>query len=491
MTELASKVLRSSAAVFVIKASHRSIGLISTLILARVLTPDDFGLVAIVSLVVHLFDILATAGSTQYIIQKNGVTERDLNTAWSIDLILKTSIQILLISLSPFVSDYYDKPELQWAITVASFSLPISAMVNPGLLLLKKNLDFSKILKLSIFQKVFSFCIVMTVIAIHPSYWALIAGDIAASFFFTVGSYRVHLFRPRFSLAELREQFNFSQWVVLKSIFGYARSQADTVIASSLFSMANLGSYHLIKNLISLPIRDIVGPVLEPLLAAFAATKVENRDLLPAQIRVSISIIFFVITPITVFTWSYSQIIVDFILGSKWNNAEPILAAMSLLLLPYSLNKILEICCISVGLVRQIFIYDVVSTISIVGFLIIFSAETISEFSFRFSLLNIGFSIVFLIYVDRLIALGIFRLVKVLVPILFSGLFAKFLVDYTFESTPDLLFLQLLYFLTLYLFTYILVFVGIYFLLLRKNHDVIMITNFLFSTIKKLSIRKN
>ncbi|MFQ3199075.1 MAG: lipopolysaccharide exporter, partial [Paraglaciecola sp.] len=71
------------------KILQRVLGLISTLILARVLTPEDFALIAIVSLTLYFFDMLSQSGSEPYIVQKKQVSEDDLNTSWTLDLLLK------------------------------------------------------------------------------------------------------------------------------------------------------------------------------------------------------------------------------------------------------------------------------------------------------------------------------------------------------------------------------------------------------------------
>jgi len=114
---LTSQLLKSSSILLCMKLFQRGLGLISTLILARLLTPEDFGIVAIATLVVYLFEILAFAGKEQYLIQKTCVTNSDLNTAWTIDIILKSLLFLLFLISIEFIVEYYDKPMLGNALS--------------------------------------------------------------------------------------------------------------------------------------------------------------------------------------------------------------------------------------------------------------------------------------------------------------------------------------------------------------------------------------
>ena len=80
---LGLKTLKSSFLILFVRGVQRSIGLISMLVLARLLTPEDFGVVAIASVVVFFFDVLTESGSRQYLIQKDEICEDDIHTAWT------------------------------------------------------------------------------------------------------------------------------------------------------------------------------------------------------------------------------------------------------------------------------------------------------------------------------------------------------------------------------------------------------------------------
>jgi O-antigen/teichoic acid export membrane protein len=234
---LASAAFSSGA-----KFLSRIIGLISTLILARILTPTDFAMIAIIAIVLHLFDILSHTGSEQYIVQKSEVLAGDLNTAWTLDVLLKSSMCLLLIVLAPFIADFFEQPQLSFAIQIASVTLIINALKNPGLLLLKRDLDYKKVFYLSLAQRIASFMTIVFVALKWQSYWAFIIGDIIGALVFTLGAYKIQSFRPAFGLMHVGEQWLFSKWLLGKSIVGYLRSQIDTVLVAKFFNPTQLGN---------------------------------------------------------------------------------------------------------------------------------------------------------------------------------------------------------------------------------------------------------
>ncbi|WP_152206347.1 oligosaccharide flippase family protein [Marinobacter changyiensis] len=472
MTSLAHRVLSSSANMLIIRLTQRSLGLISTLVLARLLTPADFGLVAIVAIVVQFFDIVATSGSTQYIIQKADLHDDDLNTAWTIDLLMKGGLQLILIAAAPTVADYYDKPELQMALWIASCSLPISALLNPGLTLLKKQLDYRRILRLSIIQKLLSFTVVMTVVLIEPSFWALIIGDLVSSAAFTLGSYLIHQFRPRLSLSQIRTQWNFSQWMLLKSVFGYTRSHIDTLLVSRSFGVAEVGKYHMVKHLTSIPATDIISPAIEPLLSAFSLSKKHQPDALPQQVRIALLVILFLIMPLCVFIWHYPAPIIDTLLGSQWTSAYGVLSALSLLLFAFSLNQLFESYCISQGRVKQVFGYDVASMICVVGVLFFFPGDSLNEFALHRGLLGAATALGFFLYINHSLRLGIVRLISLTVPIVLGCLVAVWLSALVDSRMHTFSLVHLVYLTAVFFPAYLVTAVILYALFYRTNNDV-------------------
>ena len=358
---LASAAFSSGA-----KFLSRLIGLVSTLILARILTPTDFAMIAIIAIVLHLFDILSHAGSEQYIVQKSEVFDSDLNTAWTLDILLKSLMCVLLIVIAPLIARFFEQEHLSFAIQVASVTLIINALKNPGLLLLKRDLDYKKVFYLSLVQRIASFVTVLFVAINWQSFWAFVIADIVGAIVFTLGAYIIQPFRPAFSLLKVSEQWLFSKWLLGKSIVGYLRSQIDTVLVAKFFSTAQLGNYHMARDVAMLPGYNILGPAIEPLLADFKDYK-NNVIRLGQRVSKVLCIVSFIVVPITTYMAFYPALIIDVLLGAQWVIAGEILGVMSLLFFYYCFLLVVESALTAMGKVKAIFIFDIASLMIIVG----------------------------------------------------------------------------------------------------------------------------
>jgi len=215
LTSLSQKVLTSSLLLLSSRMIQRGLGLISTLVFARLLTPKDFGIIAILAITIALFEILSDTGSILYITQKQEVSDSDLNTAWSIDILLKSMLWLLLIGATPYIAAFYNNAALIDAFYAISFVLIIRSCLNPGIILYHRALEYKKLFWLALVEKFAFFSVAMTIVITTRSYWAIICGDLAAAITMLVGSYIVHPYRPRLNMSKFLNQREPKQVLVL------------------------------------------------------------------------------------------------------------------------------------------------------------------------------------------------------------------------------------------------------------------------------------
>jgi len=421
MSSLKSKIFKSSGLLILVKLIQRSIGLISILILARLLTPEDFGIVAISALVTGFCIVLSGAGSQQYIIQKKNVDNADLNSAWTFNLFNKIIIWLALIALVPYISQFYNNPELNLVLYISATILLIGAVRSPGVMLLKRELNYKPIFNLLLTSKIISFISAMCFVFFEPSYWAIIFGTIVASLSKTIGSYFIHPAKPRICIKKIKEQWLFSKWVLLKSGLGYIRGQIDNIIIAKLFSTQILGGFHLAKRIAVLPNTEIINPAIEPLLSGFAKIKNDPGNL-THQFTISFIAISSLIIPSSVFIYYFPETIVNFFLGSQWTEAIPMMSNLSLLVAATSVGYLLTQLCTSLAKVKTLFFYDTLSLILIVTILLMAFDNNINNFILLRGMLGLGLSFIFLAYISRnIVNLSITNLIIVTAPILFSA----------------------------------------------------------------------
>ncbi|PPI79373.1 lipopolysaccharide biosynthesis protein [Marinobacter flavimaris] len=412
---LSLQVIKSSGLLLGLQLIHRGLGIVSTLILARLLTPDHFGVVALVTIALQFFELLVETGNQQYIVQKSVLEDEDLNTAWTLDILSKTTIALIVIITSPFVADWFQEPDLTMALAVASLALPIRALKTPGMFRLARQINYKPLFKLSLWQKGVSFATVVTIAAIEPSYWAIIIGNLVAAIIFTVGSYRVERYRPRWSLSRLREQWQFSQWLLLRGIVGFTRSQVDNLLVSKAFGTSQLGGYNLVREISLLPALSAIIPMSEPLLAAIANAKSDPLQL-AFRIRLSLALMISALAPITVFIMSYPDLIVRVLLGPDWSKFAPLLEPFGLFFFTFCLFALISDAIIAQGRVKLLFWFDVASTLAITVILWQWATHSLEAMAWWRGWLAVATTAALLLILQAQVHFGLARLAMLCMP---------------------------------------------------------------------------
>lgn len=377
---LGKKIVTSSLLLVSVKVIQRSFGLISTIILARLLLPEDFGIVAIAAIMLQFATVLSNSGIQQYIPQKDQVDDEDLNTAWSIDISMKFTLWILMFLSAPLIGRFYENMEIVAVIQVISIVVFLRALQNPGMHLLRRNLTYKPIFWLLTWQKAFSFIFVILIAFITQSYWAIVVGDIIFALVGIMGSYLLHPYRPKFSLKKRLEQWTFTKWMFARGIVGVLRAQVDILMVSKLFSIGDLGSYSVIRGVSVLPATDIITPSVEPMLASFSRVKYD-KPALDHQLRVSLLMIFLLTMPICVVLIINSDAIVLVLLGEQWKDHGPLLANFTVLLFIFSLGAILANFYIAIGKIKLMFFYNLLSLAFVFTMLLVLANDDLADFA--------------------------------------------------------------------------------------------------------------
>jgi lipopolysaccharide exporter len=376
----ANKVFKGVAFLFSGKMINRSFGLVSTLILARVLVPEDFGLIAIANMVIGFVVHSMDAGSGQYLIQKNVVEDSDINTSWTINIILKFVIFLLLLIATPFVAEYYSDDRLKLVIPILASMIFAQMFANPYMAILRRNQEYSIPFKMGMITKFCSVTITITIALIFQSYWALIMGHLVSNAVGTLCSYLFLSYRPKFSLVGAKQQWGFSKWMLGKGMLGYTRAQLDTFMVSSFYSPSVLGGFHITKYVSSMPGSEGISPALEPLLATFSRS-INDKESIRHQVSLVLIVVFALVVPLSCFLFVFSEPVVLLLLGKKWIDFAPIFGILTFLTIPAAIGKVATQVITSSGKVKFLFMYDVYSLILMASALFYFSSNSLETFS--------------------------------------------------------------------------------------------------------------
>lgn len=427
MASLTKNVLNSSFWMLMISVFQRGLGLISTLILARLLTPEDFGIVAIATLILYFFEKFTNTGTNVYILQKDSVSDADLNTAWTLDVVLKVIVWFVFIVSASWVAEFYDNPKLENVVIVFSFVLLIRGFVNPGLLLLRKNFQYQKIFRVSLWQKTFSFFATIGIAYAYQTYWAMIIGQIVFFGVLLVASYLIHQHRPKFTLSQVKEQWQFSKWVLGKGFIGFIKGQLDTLLVSKLYPAAELGKYHVNRHIATMPSQQVIIPALEPVISALSKSR-EDDHALAYQFNLCVFTLTLAIFPLSAFMWFFPEPIVLVLLGDQWKDTYGILAALSILVSAFSLGQLVNRCFLALGKTKALFHYDIVSLAVMIVTLLSLTDPTLETFALVRGCMEVILVILLVAWLAYLRPLKLARLTVLVSTVLLASVLPAWLI---------------------------------------------------------------
>ena len=275
-----SKSLSSGAVIMVaMRWIDRFIGIASTFILARILVPDDFGIVAMASVVVAFADIIFDLGINVALIQRKDPSQAYYNTAWTLRIIQTGCVAAVLIILAPFAADYYKDPRVTAVVQLMAASLMVAAFENVGIINFQKELRFADDARYVLFKRLVGFFITIALTLILQNYWGMVLGALCGRFAAVLRSYMVHPMRPWFALSELKEIFSVSQWVLVKNVSQFLDRKLHVFLVGGIASTSITGGYTLASEIADVPGSDLLAPINRVLFPAFARARDNMREL--------------------------------------------------------------------------------------------------------------------------------------------------------------------------------------------------------------------
>jgi len=313
-----------------LKWTFRLLGLVSTMVLARLLTPADFGIVAVAMALVGIMDAFFDFGFGLALIKNQKATREDYDAAWSLRLANMVLFGLCVALFSPLVAMYADAPEIIAISLVLALSIAVRGLENIGTVDFQKDLEFSSVFKLQVVSKVLTIGTTILLAFILRSYWAIIIGALTGAIYAVTFSYLMSPFRPRLRFKGIAGIWNFSKWVLLTNMARQLFYSLDKFLLSGLISKAQLGFYNVAGSLASIVTVELLSPIGSALMPGFAKLQAEHQRLRAAFVQ-SLIVLFAVILPAGIGVWLVAPELVDVILGSQWHGAANLVALFAIL----------------------------------------------------------------------------------------------------------------------------------------------------------------
>ncbi|MGE0428263.1 MAG: lipopolysaccharide biosynthesis protein [Hydrogenophaga sp.] len=309
------------------KLVERGLGLISTLILARLLAPQDFGVVAMALSFIAMAELLSAFSFDTAIIQNQSATPAHYNSAWTCSFLLGIGITLLMIAMAYPIAAFYRSPELMWVVIALAFGPLFTGAQNIGVVAFLKELDFRKEFRFQVSRKLISFAIVVPLAFAFRSYWALVAGILVSKLAGTVISYLMHPYRPRLDLSKARELFNFSRWLLINNFAGFFKERSADFFIGRISGPQALGTYNIAYELAHLPTTEIGAPINRALLPGFARLD-QPTDIAHAYAN-AVQLLSLIALPVATCIYILAPFLIPVLLGNKWLAAVPLMQLLA------------------------------------------------------------------------------------------------------------------------------------------------------------------
>ncbi len=307
----------------------RAIGLVSTIILARLLVPEDFGLVALATSIAFAVEVLGQFSFDVALIRDVKAGRDHYDTAWTLAVIRGVLLGLLVAALAYPMSVAFNDARLTSMICIFAGTIALEGFQNVGVVNFRKEMRFGREFMFMVTQKLVSFSVTLTLAVVWREYWALVAGIVAGSVTATVSSYVMHGYRPRFCLREWRALIGFSKWLLVNNMLHFLATRLDVFIIGRWFGAHDLGVYNVSSEIAALPTTELAAPIQRAIYPGMAKIA-GDLDRLRQSYLDGISVLLMLAVPAAAGITVLADPIVRTLLGEKWLDAIPLLQILSL-----------------------------------------------------------------------------------------------------------------------------------------------------------------
>ncbi|WP_024328371.1 lipopolysaccharide biosynthesis protein [Thioalkalivibrio sp. ALR17-21] len=330
MKDLGDKVAGGAAWMMGLRTFQRFMGLISTVILARLLVPEDFGLVAMAFALYALIEMVGAFGLDLALIRDQKAERRHYDTAWTIKLLYQSMGALALVLAAPHAAVFFDDARVEMIVYAFAAISFMHGFENIGIVAFRKELTFRKEFLFGFGKKASAVAVTIAMGFYLQSYWALVLGSLTSAFVGLSLSYAMHPFRPRSDLSGWRDLIGFSAWVTFNNVAMYAQGRGPDWIVGRLVGADGLGAYRVASDIAKLPSSELYAPIMRAVFPGFAKVAHDlprlRRGYLLAQ-----GLVTLVTVPAALGMVGVAEPMVWLLLGENWLVTIPLIQVLAIL----------------------------------------------------------------------------------------------------------------------------------------------------------------
>lgn len=323
------------------RVANYGIGFIVGIILARLLSPEEYGLIGIIGIFTSIFNIILDSGLSTALIRKDGVTNTDYCTVFWTNLILSFVLTAALYFSSSLIGDFFNRPELVPYIHVMAFILVINALSITQQARLTKKIDFKTQTKISLISHVLSGVIGIAMAYTGFGVWSLVAQQMTSRIFTTILLWVYNKWWPNlvFSWSSFRDLFGFSWKLLVAQIINTFFNQIYHTVIGKVYSPNTLGQYTRASQYVHLVSSSIGDVVLKVSLPVMSSIQNEEERLLRG-FRTMIKTTVFVSSVLLMGMAACAKPLIYVLIGEQWLPCVPMMQIISLSFIIHPMQQV-------------------------------------------------------------------------------------------------------------------------------------------------------
>jgi O-antigen/teichoic acid export membrane protein len=326
---VSSRVAKGTGWVVAWRIASRNLGLLSTLILVRLLKPEDFGLVTLAAGFTNSVELLSTIGVQDALVREAAPTRDMYDTAFSINLLRGLLTALIIVAIAWPTADFFGDARLINVMLALAVSMFFSGFTNIGIVDFRRDFEFHKEFNLSVVSRTVMVVSTIGFALIWRSYWALVFGLTMNRLAGLAQSYIMSPFRPRLSLRSWHRLIGFSSWTWLQTMLSQIKERGDSVIIGRVLGTAQFGVFSIGYELGALPVTEVVEPLGRTLFSGFAV--LHRDDSSPTKLYLgAVEVAIMLILPAGIGISMVADPMVRFVLGAQWLTAVPVIQIIAI-----------------------------------------------------------------------------------------------------------------------------------------------------------------
>lgn len=383
---------------FAERVSAQLVSLVVSIVLARILAPEDYGILAIVNVFVAIGDALVAGGFGIALVQKKNASKLDFDSICWVSVLISVILYVVLFALSPIIAKVYSNPELIIITRVLGLRLVFSAINSIQQAFIQKNMLFRKSCIIATVAALLSGVIGIVLAVVGIGVWALVAQNMTLVILSTIIMFIFIDWKPAFkcSMNSIKEMWGYGSRVFLATTVDTLKDNVRTLVVGKVFSSADLAYYNQGKRFPQLLVNDIVNSVGKVLLPVFSEEQ-NDKEKTTTFMRLSIRVSSFILLPLIFGLVGVADNFVQVFLTEKWMPCVSYLRILSLVYVTRSINTILKNALLAIGKSGVNLFHEIVTSVMTIILIIVaaFYYQSIPLIAWSYVLISLIGTVIF------------------------------------------------------------------------------------------------